>query len=133
MGATFMQMKGEAQRIGPAQFYDNLIKHKDIRNTSVDFKEKLKIHLPSVQSFYQDPFLDRIVEDGLQCVQELQIRHFLQAVISSQLMEFGRKLAGSLYVGVIGKMIAVLISDQFGTKPEKFATLLERYVKEEGS
>jgi len=46
-------------------------------------------------------------------------------------MEYGKKLADALYSHIIEKMIAILITDRFGIKTEKFTNLLAQYVNSE--
>merc|ERR1712203_761162 len=106
--------------VNPAQFYDQLkdMKKIDRSKDRLDFPERPEIKLPHFSILNQEPFREEIretyMEQDVKHIREKQIRHFLQSVLQTQIMKFGRELGSQLYDHVIGAQINPLICSKFG-------------------
>jgi hypothetical protein len=129
-------LKEKSSSRGPEQFYDH-VKDNISRRHCLEglVNSEFRITIPDVSLFHQEPFIESIAEvlDGQQIakVKERQIRHFLQSVISSQLMAHGRELGEEIHELIMGQVVSILIADYFGITEDKIPVYLEEYCSRE--
>lgn len=120
---------------GPEQFYDHVKDNRKQRNIPFEIPFECKLRVPHESMFHQEPFTESIAEqlDGEQItkVKERQIRHFLQSVLSSQVMAHGREIGEEVHKLVMGHVVSVLVADYFGVTPDTIPLYLEEYCSKE--